>query len=92
MTINEALSLMKAVRGRKSELISLRNNVSTRDIYSYTEKDKITEPQYDVKSVDRKIAELDKFLFKTDAAIKQVNATTNIDITADVDSLLEPLA
>jgi hypothetical protein len=49
------------------------------------------EPQYDVKELDKKIIQLQNFLFKADSAIKQSNAKTEINLKVDVDSLLEPL-
>jgi len=91
MTINEALSLIKIVRERLSELKSLRSSVATKDIYVYADREKTTEPQYDVKVVDSKIAQLETFLFKADSKIKQSNATTKIDIEERVEDLLEPL-
>jgi len=91
MTINELLSLMKIVKARIGALSSLRQEVSKKDIWAM-EKEKIIEPQYDVKSVDKKITELETFLFKADAAIKQSNAITHVNIIVDVDKLLEPLS
>lgn len=92
-TVNELLSLQKIVRERVNELKTLRNSVSTKDIwYRAGETDKTSEPQYDVKAVDKKVAELELFLYKADAAIKQSNAITKIEIVADVDKLLESLA
>jgi len=92
VTINKAMVLMKAVRERVNQLRALRGQVSTRE-YTYFGSDKKTdtEPQYDVKAVDKKITELELFLFKADAKIKQSNAVTKIEIDADVDSLLSPL-
>jgi hypothetical protein len=81
---------MKKVRERVKSLESLRTQVSTREIW-HREIEKTTEPQYDVKAVDRKIMILENFLFKADSAIKQSNATTDVDLDADVDALLAPL-
>lgn len=90
MTINELLSLTKVVRERLNGLKALRNQVSTKDIWM-RDQEKVVEPQYDIKEVDKKIAELEKFLFTVDSKIKQVNATTKVEIEVDVDKLLEPL-
>lgn len=91
ITINEALALVKAVKQRKSSLEALRGQVAQKETLWGT-KEKTVEPQYDVKEVDRKITELDLFLYKVDSAIKSSNAVTNIDIKElDVDKLLEPL-
>lgn len=92
MTINELLSLMKVVRERISNLRELRSEVSTKDTWM-REKEKVVEPQYDVKLVDKKLVELETFLFKADAKIKQSNAVVEItNLEVDVDKLLEPLA
>jgi ribosomal protein L29 len=92
MTINELLVLQKAVRERKNELSSLRSQLSTKErFFSMNTENKVVEPQYDVKAVDKKIVELELFLFKADAAVKQANATTQINIEANVDVLLAPL-
>ena len=83
---------MKAVRERLNGLKTLRNQVSTRDSYLYgREEKKVVEPQYNVKDVDKKITELETFIFMADAKIKQANAITNIDIEANVGTLLAPL-
>ncbi len=81
------------LRQRVSELQRLRSEVSTSERWLYGDaKEKEKTPNYDVKAVDQKVAELEKFLFRADAAIKQANATTQVKIKADVDRLLEPLA
>ena len=97
MTINEAMALQRAVQTRLRDLKGLRLEVvAKRDkTYIYGEQrqqvEKI-EPQYDVKAVDKKITELEMFLYKLDAGIKQANAKTEIEgIDIDVDKLLEPL-
>lgn len=92
MTINELLVLNKAVRERKNDLSSLRSQLSTKErFFNLGNENKVVEPQYDVKAVDKKITELEIFLFKADAAVKQANATTQVNIVADVDTLLAPL-
>ena len=92
MTINELLVLMKVIRERLNELKSLRNQVSTKEHYMYGETSKkIVEPQYDVKLVDKKITELENFLYLADSSIKASNAVTKVNLTVDVDSLLKPL-
>jgi len=95
MTINEALALQVAVKKRLSELQTLRNQVSIKrsSIYGVGDnsRSELEEPQYDVKTVDKKVVELETFLFKVDSQIKQANAKYTIDLVADVDKLLEPL-
>jgi len=91
-TINETLVLMKIIRERMNELKILRSEVSRQETYSFrSDNEKIVEPRYDVKTVDKKITELQNFLYVTEAKIKQSNAVTQIDVDVDVDSLLQPL-
>ena len=92
MSINELLVLMKTIRERVNSLKTLRSQVSVKESYLYSrDEKKIIEPQYDVKKVDQKISELETWLFRADSAIKQSNALTKVDITADVEKLLKPL-
>ena len=90
LTINECLCLMKAVRQRMSELSNLRAQVALTTTY-YGEKDKVVTPNYDVKAVDKKITELQNFLYVADAKIKSLNARKVVDLEVDADVLLEPL-
>jgi len=92
MTINEVLVLQKAVRERLNGLKGLRSEVSKSETLFYAKDEKkVTEPQYDVKAVDAKIVELEMWLFKADSAVKQANATTQVPIESNVDSLLAGL-
>jgi len=96
LTVNQAMSLQKAVQSRLGQLRSLRSEVAVKKDTTYPwndskEKIEIIEPQFDVKAVDKKITELELVLFKMDAAIKQSNALTELDLEVDVDKLLEPL-
>jgi len=93
MTINEALVLGKAVRERLNELKQLRSQVSTKENRFFgSENTSEVVPMYDVKAVDKKCVELEKFLFLIDTRIKQSNAVTEIKMEIDVDKLLDPLA
>jgi len=97
MTISEAMVLQRTLKGRVHELQSLRNaNAVGRNTYymldsGREQKREIVEPKYDPKVVDRKVVEIEAFLFKLDAGIKRANAVTDIGIGADVDKLLEPI-
>ena len=97
LTINEAMVLQKAVKTRLNDLKELRDEVAFEETTSYPlvsdtrEKVVTKEVKYDVKKVDRKITELELFLFKLDSKIKQSNAITKIDIEANIDELLSPL-
>ncbi len=91
-TVNELLVLMKAIRERLNGLRAMRLQVSTKErFFLNREENKVIEPEYNVKALDKKISELELWLFKADSAIKQSNAKTKVDIEIDVDKLLEPL-
>lgn len=90
MKINQLLVLMKIVRERLGELRQLRSQVATKEtFYGQTEKD--VEPLYDVIKVDRKITELENFLYLADSAVKDSNAKTEIKLDIKIDILLAPL-
>jgi len=97
MTINEAMVLQRTIGKRMSDLQNIRNSNAVRTrTFSYLDggqpKERVeVEPQYDPKLVDKKIVELEGFLFKLDTAIKRANAKTEIGLEADVDKLLEPI-
>jgi len=90
MTVNKLLVLEKAIRERLNELRTLRNEVSKKEHWM-TDREKVVEPLYDVKKVDKKITELEQFLFNADAEIKGSNAVTKVTIEADISLLLAPL-
>lgn len=90
MTVNEAMVLAKAIRGRYAELSSLRSSSINRETY-FSEPKKVIEPTYDVKVLDRRCVELENFLLQVETKIKQSNAITTIEIDTDVKSLLTPL-
>jgi len=92
MSINELLVLMRRIKERIKKLEELKGSVSTKEYYTRGDSEKRVEPQYDLKSLDKKVMELENFLFKADAAIKQSNAVTKIPIDVNVDALLAPLA
>jgi len=90
LTINELMVLMKAVRERVNTLKGLRGQVSVKESWRGDEG-KTIEPQYDIKLVDKKIMELENFIFQADSRIKSANAKVKVDLEVDVDKLLEPL-
>jgi len=90
MTVNELMVVVKIIKERVSDLKTLREKTSVQERY-YTQTEKVIEPQYDVRLLDRKVTELQNFLIKADSAIKQSNARTEIDFKVDVDALLMPL-
>jgi len=91
ITINQALVLGKTIRQRLSELQGLRDRVSTKETRWMGADKTETTPQYDVKEVDKKIVEMENFMFSLDSAIKQANAITVVEVDADVKILLAPL-
>lgn len=93
MKVNEVLVLMRSVRQRSNSLKGMRDKVSVKETWRYAENNqKVITPEYDVKKADKKIAELEKFLFVADAAIKTSNALTDlVGFECDIDSLLAPI-
>ena len=97
MTVNEAMVLQRAVKDRLNELRNLRSSVAIEKTTTYpwreekAEKIEEVKVKYDIKALDKRITELELFLFKADAAIKQSNAMTELKLNADVDKLLAPL-
>ena len=90
MTVNELMVIQKAIRERVSDLKALREKTSTTERY-YSASEKVVEPEYSVKLLDKKVTELQNFLLKADSVIKQNNAKTDVDFTVDVEVLLQPL-
>ncbi len=94
MSINQILSLTKIIRERLSELRSLRQSLATKETNYFgdqEQKRKEIIPQFDVLKVDRKIIELENFLFLADSSIKTSNAITKLDFEINVTDLLKPL-
>ncbi len=91
VTVNTLMILMKQVRSRINDLRSIRQSSANRTVQYYGENRTENSPEYNVKLVDKKITELETWLFKADAAIKQSNAKTEVSLEVDVDKLLEPL-
>jgi len=90
LTINEAMVLSKHMRGRYSELSDLRRTCSVKETY-FGEKEKVVEPQYPMKMLDRRCVEIENFLLLVDTKIKQSNAVTTIEIEGDAQELMLPL-
>ena len=89
LTINEAMVWSKALKGRLAELSRLRSDCAVKE--TWHEPNKVIEPLYDLKDLDRRCVEIQNALLEIDATIKQMNAVTKISIAADVKSLLTPL-
>jgi hypothetical protein len=94
LTINELMALMKTVRERVNSLKPMRQSVAMQEKNYWKvsgEIESVNQPQYDVKKVDKKIMELENFLFRADAKIKTTNARTRVDFDVDIEELLKPL-
>jgi len=91
MTVNELMVLMKTVRGRMGQLQALQQSCSKKETFFDRDANRIVEPQYDVKMLDKRVVELQNFLYLADAKVKQSNAITKISIDCDVNALLSPL-
>jgi hypothetical protein len=92
-SINQLMCFTKAIRSRIGDLQSLRQSAQTRTThYSHDGSSRTDEATYDIKAVDKKITELETFLFMADSAIKQSNATTIISLDFDMKEMLAPLS
>lgn len=93
VTVNLLLCQQKIARERLNELKQLRNQVATKTRSYFQETKTETEQLYDVRSVDKQIIMLEKFLFLSDSAIKQSNAMTQVQMPVEwsVDQLLAPI-
>lgn len=91
MTISELLSLISQVKGRLAGLQSLRSECSKKTSY-FGDDNRVIEPTYEVKLVDKKISELQKWIWKAESSIKKTNAITLVEgLKTDEDFLLESL-
>ena len=89
MTVNEAMVKLKVLKGRLGELSHLRSESATRE--TWREPNKIVEPLYDMKDLDRRCIEIELAIMDIETAIKQSNALIKIKVDADVKALLSPL-
>lgn len=81
VTISEALSCMKTLKERHSELVALRNENSqtrTRHYGMAADKSETTQPTYEVKKLDALVSQVAKEMRKLDVAIKAANAKLNV--------------
>ena len=96
VTVNALLELIGEVSRRVSDLRTIRGSLVTsrKETYGVGENVRTTETenQYDAKAVDLKITQLETWLYKAKAAIKQSNANTNLSVDGEVDTLLAPLS
>ena len=94
-TVNEFLVLKKVFAERKNDLkqIRLQTTVKTKTVRRYNDEttEETVEPQYDTKLIDRRVTEIQNAELMIDAAIKQANATTTLNVNVDVEKLLSPM-
>lgn len=91
VTLNEGLALLKTLRERRAELVSLRdaNSVRTRRyIGANAEKDTVTEVLYDVKKIDTVVAKIAKTERDLSSAIKATNAVVVVKEFTQPDDVL----
>ena len=86
ITISEAIQNIKLLRERHAELVALRNQNAVKETRFYganADKDKVVEPVYNVKSLDRLVTSVACEIRKLDAAIKKANACFQVDYQWD---------
>jgi hypothetical protein len=79
--VSEAIGILKALKERHTELVSLRNENSTRERrFMGMGGDKITEktPVYSVTALDKTVNRVASEIRRIDQAIKASNATTTL--------------
>ena len=93
LTINQAIAFKNQFQKRITDLTYLRTQSISQTSYFNDEGKKIreTENQYDIKALDKKITELQNWMFKLDAEIKAVNAKTELSLDVPVDDLMAPI-
>lgn len=79
MNLSQAMGWQKTLQARHNELIQLRNENSNRTTRLWGEKqEKVTEPVYDVKHLDKLITQVAVEIRKLDEAVKTTNAVTEV--------------
>jgi len=81
ITINEALTWLKTLRERHTELVQLRNenSATTRRHFGVGgDKETVREPVYDVKALDKLVTRVAREVQQLEQAIKVTNATTKV--------------
>jgi len=91
ITINKALTYTKAMKSRLADLEKLRSEVAKKETYFGNENKQI-EPQYDVKAVDKMVAELQRMIFEIDSSVKESNAKTELDVAIDPELIFKAIS
>lgn len=90
-TISGWLSTAGALRARLSELRSMKDSLTRRTRF-FGDEEKVEEPTYDIKVVDRMCTDLQNALHKIDRAVKASNAKTTVEIdNLEFDQLMKPI-
>lgn len=80
--------MQKALQTCRNQLEELKGGLKTRTrFFMQSAPERIEEPTYDVKVIDKMVTKINNVLFRMDAAIKAKNAVTTIDIDIDYDDL-----
>ena len=90
LTISGLLSMEKSLRGRLSQLASLKDQVAKIERW-HGEDNKEIIPTYDVKKDDAMLVEISNGLFVIDQAIKASNAVVTLDVAVDYQQLMRPI-
>ena len=94
ITISEALTWKKTLQARHAELVGLRNQNSAKETRYYganVDKERITEPTYDVKALDALVSGVAREMRLLDQAIKKANQVTTLDGYLQDDAVLGEL-
>ena len=88
-TISALLSMQNALNARRQQLNELKGSLTMRSTsYGLNNEKIVAEPTYDIKKVDKKLAAINKALFRIDQKIKEANAMTKISVDIDFDALM----
>lgn len=94
-TINEFMVCKKVLIERVQDLKQLRQQTAVDKITIQRYGEDVTETrqeaEYDSKLLDRRIVEIQNALLLIDSAIKQSNASVQIELPVDLDHLLSPM-
>lgn len=91
-TVNKLLSMEKSLRERLNQLNTLKGESSKRTLWFDAGKEnKIEEPTYAIKAVDKKITKINRALFEINHKVKETNAKTVVDIDINYDDLVSEL-
>ena len=82
--------MQRSLKQRMGQLETVKSTSGMRTRYlAYENKaERVEEPLYDIKKVDKKVTEINKALLKIDQEIKRSNAATTVEISIDFDNLM----